>query len=557
MRLLIEAEDNQCYELLPDPHLPEDLIVEDQAYRLRLVADGDEDLAGCRLLLGDVDRGVGRYERRDQVSWTWTVSDYVGIVTVGVEKAGSVPLLPVQEVIVDPNRGKLTRDQFAAMVDDIAAKAVIAYSLSPATRRVKLGRRREAFNLAQLEYIRQQFDPLRQAIEAIARRPRRALIDRTEMVDLGRAQAPDDRSLHRLVGHPGELVPVAEPQAVPVGARRLHHSLNGHLPHRLQVSRRQLTYDVYENQLLKHFLTRLNVVLHHTQARLAEAAATSNQELDERVIRLVQRRQGELRRYQWLLYDLLDLGFLQEVSPLRRLKPVTPTLRKDPLYARFYALYRQFNRAITPFDGQPFLLSLERTWQLYEYWCFFQVTEALRLLVGSTPCFDARSMLQTHSDGISLALRQAEVTVTPQMKVFFQKTYGYYGWDGVRDVARVGAYSHEMRPDISIEIRDAEGRIKEIVLLDPKYRVSSQSLNQAMDELHRYKDALVGPKRQRLVGTALALCPSAARAKRLYFRGDYIHTHGLGALVLKPGDNKAVKSLASHLAGLGLVGVRP
>jgi predicted component of viral defense system (DUF524 family) len=547
MQLLIETEAKQGYPLLPQPDLPHDLIVEDRVYTLRLTADSDDaELAGCRLLLGDVDWGAGRYVRRDQVSWRWQVRDYVGEVTVGVEDANGNPLFPIREVLVDPNRSKLTRDQFAVMVNDISAQAIIAYTLSPATRRIELGRRREAFNLAQLEYIRQQIEPLRKAVEAIARRPRRVLVDEDEIMPLSRARAPDDRSIAWLLGRPRELTRV-EHSAVPVGVQGLHRRMRGHLPERLQVSRRRVTYDTYENRLLKHFLRRLNTVLCHTQMRLTEASAMSNRQLDEQVIRLARRRQNELKDYRRILYNLLDLDFLREVGALRQLKPVTPTLRKDPHYARFYDIYRRFDRAITPFDGDPFKLSLEKTWQLYEYWCFFQVVAALRQIVGEAIVFDARPILEPHPDRVSLTLPAAAITVNPRVHVRFQNSYPYYGWYTAGEGAGVGTYSHEMRPDISIEISGSDGQLEQIIVLDPKYRVSGRSLNEAMDDLHRYKDAIVGPDRRRLVHTALALCPSSERAKGLYFRPDYIRTHGLGALVLRPGDDRAVESLASNL----------
>ena len=106
---------------------------------------------------------------------------------------------------------------------------------------------REAFNLAQLEFIRRQIKPLRRAIEAIARRPRRVLVDEHEVVDLARAREPDDRSVVWFLSRPGEMVRV-RPTVVPTGATRLHRHMEGHLPMRLQVGRSRVTYDVYENQ---------------------------------------------------------------------------------------------------------------------------------------------------------------------------------------------------------------------------------------------------------------------------------------------------------------------
>jgi predicted component of viral defense system (DUF524 family) len=540
-KLLIEA-DNTKHQLLPqsESFLPDDLVTENRTYRLRLVPETDgEDLRGCHLFLGDVDLGVGGLERDGHLSWHWEVRDYVGQVTVSVER-DEVQLLSAQEIVINPNLSKLTREQFEVMVNDITREATIAYSLSPATQRIDLGQRQEAFNLAQLEYVRQRIKMLQRAVEAIARRPRRALVEEKQITDLDRARAPDDRSVTWLLSRPRELLHVDE-RAVPAGARDLHQRMGGHLPTRLQVSRRRVTHDVYENQLLKHFLTRLYVVLRHTRDRLEEDKG--DPALDEPIRHLAGRRLRELEPYRRIIYNLLELDFLGEVGPLRQHRPVTPTLRKDPHYAHFYTLYRQFNRAITPFDGAPFRLSLEKTWQLYEYWCFFQVLAALRRVVEDPFEFDARPFLKRHADRVSMALRDARVDINHRVRLYFQKSYAYYRSNG----AGVGTYSHTMRPDISIEILNEAGQVAQIILLDPKYRVSRSSVNQAMDELHRYKDAIVGPDRRRLVHTALALCPNSEQAKSLYFRPDYIRTHGLGALVLRPGDSDAIASLATHL----------
>jgi hypothetical protein len=68
-----------------------------------------------------------------------------------------------------------------------------------------------------------------------------------------------------------------------------------------------------------------------------------------------------------------------------------------------------------------------------------------------------------------------------------------------------------------------------------------------MNDLHRYKDAIVCPEQRRLVKSALALCPSKEKAKSLYFQKDYICTHGLGALVLQPGETDPAEELAAQL----------
>lgn len=540
MELLIEAEKDRQYRILPNPSLdlPDDLVTENRTYRLRLVGFSPNDnVAGCQLILGDVGQGSGRYERANELSWHWDVQDYVGRITVGLERADGAVIWPVQEIVVDPHRHKLTREKFAAMIADINAEAIIAYSLSPATQQIELSQYRQCLGLAQLEYIRQQIEPLRRVIEAIACRPRRILKQEDECVELSRARAADDRSLDWLLAHPNNLTPVSLAN-VPPGARDLHHQMAGHLPTRLRITRRLVSYDVYENRLIKHFLQRLSAVLRHTQARLTKTEQDTVN-VEEPIRRLAHRRLGELSIYRHAVYNLLGLDFLQEVGPLRRFRPVTQVLRRDPFYARFYTLYQQFERAITPFEGASFRLSLEKTWQLYEYWCFFQIISALRTLVGDDIEFDAESLLQPHADRVSLALPKAKVQINRRLCVFFQKSYTYY------DGKRAGSYSHTMRPDISIEVYNGDGCVEGIILLDPKYRVSSRSINQAMDDLHRYKDAIVGSDGQRLATNALVLCPDTGRASPRYSSGEYIRAHGLGAVALSPGE--ASSDIASVL----------
>ena len=259
----------------------------------------------------------------------------------------------------------------------------------------------------------------------------------------------------------------------------------------------------------------------------------------------------DVQRHRRHLYNLLSLDFLQDIGPLRALRPATPVLLKDPLYSRFYRLYREFDRAFTPFDGDPFRLSLDKVWQLYEYWCFFQVVAALRSLAGDDAQFDASGFLADHADRISLAMPQARVAITGQVDVGFQRTFFYHAGDHTG----AGTYSHEMRPDISIEVRDEHGQIQEIVLLDPKYRVNALSLNQAVNDMHRYKDAIVGPGLQKLVKRAFILCPGDDQGAQRYFSSDYQQACGLGAIVLKPGQADSVATLAMKLRELALPGV--
>jgi len=544
MELQIATGDGCAYTLWPECCVPDAVLDEDRAYTLRLADIPDDiDRAGCHLRMGGVDQGVGRLEGDGALSWSWFANEYVGRVQIAIERRGE-PLIAPTEIVVSPSHHKLTQAQFAAMVEDITQEALIAFSLSPATRNVALQQRWERLGLSQLEYLNQRLLSLKRAIEAIARRPLRRLDEEEMTVALASAPVVDARSVIKLVQR---LEDAPRPQAahLPAGTRRLQASLRGALPADVATRRRSVSYDVYENRLVKHFLERLYRVLRRTRRELATAATDGN--LDPEIQNLARRRAAELGQHQKILYTLRALDFLSDVEALRTFKPVTQALRKDPLYARFYTLYRQFERAVSPFDGDPFQLSLEKTWQLYEYWCFFQVIAALRQVCKRSLAFDAQDMLRIHRDRVSLAMPQASVKINAQVSVHFQKSYSYYGWSALYEPSRVGTYSHEMRPDISIEVRDSLGKLVEIVVLDPKYRVAASSINEALSDLHCYKDAIVDYDRTRLVRLALILCPSSDQTRQVYFEPAYIELHGLGAAVLAPGMGDAGARLVDVL----------
>jgi predicted component of viral defense system (DUF524 family) len=545
MQLRIVSGDGSAYTLWPEARIPEGAISEDSVYTLQLVDLAEaENRAGCHLLMGGIDLGAGRLEGNGALSWTWQVNEYVGRVRVELEQAGK-PLIRATETLVEPNRHKLTQTQFAAMVEDIAEEAEIAYSLSPATQQVALRQQWQRLGLSQLEYLDQRLTDLQRAVEAIARRPLRRLEEETVKEPLASAPMVDGRSLVKLVQRLGEAT-YPQPQLLPAGARRLQKSLHGALPDAITVHRHRISYDVYENRLLKHFLGRLYRVVLRTHRALLDAA--ENKGLDEEIRRLARHRAEQLTRHQRILYNLMALDFLDDVGPIRAIKPVTSALRKDPFYSRFHALYREFDRAISPFDGGPFSLSMEKTWQLYEYWCFFQVVAALREVCSGMLSFDARGLLKPHADRVSLAMPNAEVAITDKVSVHFQKTYSYYGWSADRAASRAGTYSHEMRPDISVEIRDDTGDVAEIILLDPKYRAAAGSINEGLSDMHQYKDAIVDADRKRLVRCALVLCPTDAQARTVYFDRAYIRTHGLGVVALAPERRNARQRLTDLLA---------
>ncbi len=127
----------------------------------------------------------------------------------------------------------------------------------------------------------------------------------------------------------------------------------------------------------------------------------------------------------------------------------------------------------------------------------------------------------------------------------FRKSYSYYGWSALYEPSRCGhlltkcAWISASRSGDSFAL----SRLSFLI----QYRGSRGGINEALSDLHCYKDAIVDYDRTRLVRLALILCPSSDQTRQVYFEPAYIELHGLGAAVLAPGMGDAGARLVDVL----------
>lgn len=440
-------------------------------------------------------------------------------------------------IIVDADLDKLTRQQFCSMVEEVSA---IAFSLSPAFHCIGLGMGGRKFALVQMELMINYLGQILRTVKCIARNPKKKLINVRQNVPFHQARQSDEHAILQLVTSPASFVK-CDISLIPAALKPLTDRTNNYLFEKISEVTSHISYNTYENAFVKGFLLQLLYLTYKLERQLASMAASTLR--DQIRNNLAKRLREQIISFRKAIQEILRLTFLQEVDPLTKIENVTVTMLKHPDYRRLYRYYQKFLLNAVPLGLECFDLSLDRTYQLYEYWCFMKVAGFLMERYGNKQgdTSDIFAISPEHG-GISLRLQhgqQSVVKINNGLKIYFQRQYNYYSGSSI------GSYSFEMRPDIIIEHVDEKGT-KKTIILDPKYRVNREGILTALGEMHKYKDALVDENNNRIIKAAFILVPNTPLTEDIvnrYTPLEYKIKHGLGVCVLTPGDNSGLEAL--------------
>jgi len=304
----------------------------------------------------------------------------------------------------------------------------------------------------------------------------------------------------------------------------LQDRLNGLLPKIVATSEGFLSFDVYENRLLKHYLglvvnklnflkeVAINEIKRESQNQEIYGGDPSSdarfQEKIERWTQIVQKCDNNRRDAN----RMRTSSFLDDVSKLGLVK-TSMVLQKEPRYKAFYELYRDFRKnSVIEIHSDYFHLPVTDLWRTYEIWVLLKVYEALRNIGFVTRNqglvdVDARYICDAKKVRFNFDLTKNKSLLEMDkkgrtVKVYYQREYQTnfddYG----------STYETAQRPDIALEIFEAGAAIPEIIILDPKYRIEGDKPPQAaIHELSHYKNTIRDKQDRRIVKNAYAVYP--------------------------------------------------
>jgi predicted component of viral defense system (DUF524 family) len=371
------------------------------------------------------------------------------------------------------------------------------------------------------------------AFDRILARPHMRLVTTRSRVPLAVADRVDARTLMGIVQGASPLHPVL--QESPLANSPVVHALGGKAPEVVLADRSRETTDTYEN-------------------RFVVAVLEMSQRIVGRFIRAVQdrypiyaeRHLAEAAQHMATLDRWRRQPAIADVSAATRLTTGSTVLRGRPGYrqvTRFFVDLQARTR-LDPKDEQR-LLELRDAALIYEYWCYFQVVDAVATVLGRRP-----APAPFRFGPFGSAVPQAHFAEFGRARVTFNLSF-----------TKPQTYSVPLRPDITLRLNDGQ-----LHLFDAKLKrdaLPAAAAEDAIEEeeqratyrrgdlykMHTYRDAL------------------GARSVWILFPGRNVGlTHfepsdaadgdsptGVGALPLLPGsqeDRARLRTLIEAMLGL-------
>lgn len=432
--------------------------------------------------------------------WLWRPGGYAGmydvVVVIGRRSYPTrVRVLP----------GNLSQARYEHMLRQISQFSTdLLFQLhSWATERVSLDEIRHTQSpLRTYTLARELMKDLEIALADIARAPHRSLM------------AEQQRWLwHEVTEYSPSLAPVPGPvMAVSVAGR-------GPMawPVEWREERQVLTYDVYENRLLKHFLwQQLLPRLSELEGRAGKEIERRQYDLDgmlKRTASSAKLRQDwqnsidiatqeieklmaaadDCRQMQRRVMGWGSRPFLSGVSRNPGKFAPTQVLQKHPAYGRFYRAYLRFQRQLRRgLDTEGFLttIAMRKMWELYQTWAALYLTALVGKLLRANG-YETRSshgFFRVEDQFFHFQVdRTAEIVYVRGEREVRIRYEPEYPAAATVPFGLVTDRNYSRTPDLTIELWE-NGEARAVVLFDPKYKT---------DDIDLPRDSEPDPKRER------------------------------------------------------------
>lgn len=461
--------------------------------------------------------------------WRWSPGFHAGSVRVKIESGGWRTQF---EFITDPDVRKLTRSDFDSMMREILEDTFALFNLSSFRTGIAKGTGEQIPPIARLEFLHSRLDQIEHVVREVNRRPARTLRALEKDIPYYQAKAITGVEILRSFrsgrvnkedGTPG----------------RLPSALKGYLPVKIRKTVKTVGLDIKEHRDIKASLGTWALWLAAVADRLA-----GNREDDEdlrKAQRLYVRRCRTLARR---LRNLLDLPLFAEVSDTSAPVVITSIYKRVAPYREFFKLYRDINLGIARITGDFLQVPIQRTFDLYELWCFLRIVRAAAECCGS-PRLDVGGLFQFAPDkgNLTLAAGNVVVPIGAGYSLAFQRNFHEYWF--TKD--RRGSFSRTMNPDVTLSHQPSAGGPESLIVLDAKYRIN-KNLNEAVASIHTYRDAIVEADAtdniERIVIAAYLMSPHLSADGKPWketdmpdrlFHPKYRSTFKFGAIRLHPG----------------------
>ena len=408
--------------------------------------------------------------------WDWRPEHYAGLYQMRMEAPGHPPY--ITWIRVFPH--KFTQQLYERMKSDLSRIALdLLFRLdSPAVEKTEYTLPfQETSALHDYENVRLIIEKMRDVLLHIRQEPHSTL--RPQNVQC---------NVRDLTHFTSSTLPVAGKSICLPDQLAADHRLP-YVPERWVLQHNHLTYDTYENRLLKQFLQKQLVAkLSSIQERAenekkkteAIYARYGNREDKEKIVKLkaviAECQQMRLRCIHWS-----SERFLYTVQPTVLIVKATQVLLKHPHYSRFYHLYLLFQQRlqIAQFNTEHYITTIaqRKVSELYEMWSVFGITHIMveelltagYLMISNTTFYEVRKdyfQFDVHRNIAAIIL----VKNTLRVEFKYEPVYPNRLYVTARSALVNTSMGYDpLTPDMAVEVYQ-DGVPKYVLIFDAKYR---------------------------------------------------------------------------------------
>lgn len=242
-----------------------------------------------------------------------------------------------------------------------------------------------------------------------------------------------------------------------------------------------ITYDTVENRFVKFFIRYLKEFIE----QVIEKTDVNNFKL-----------YYELNKMHAIIEERVDYPFWKNVSRMESIPFNSQILQKKFPYNLIFQVYTEFEMKsqinLGDVDKQ-YAVGQKDAPMLYQYWVFIMIFKHLakkyknKYITSDWLSYDGKNLNFTLCEGRK-SHAKFSIDCETEVHLFYNKTYGS------KHVICTGrSYSHDMKPDISIELFKNNELIS-IIHFDAKYRapINGSDVPDDINKMHAYKDGILG-----------------------------------------------------------------
>jgi len=451
---------------------------------------------------------------------------------------------------------KIHEDDFFQIYNDLRERHLQIYDLiSPARIEEREDRQRFSNFFEQAKVLEENIKELENIVFLISQNPKKKLVELHEPKLLHEAFGVDYLTLLNLARVSEQLIPASNQRIAPQLQSLLTHKRTGsaYLPEKVISRETQISYDVFENRLLKRFLMMLMEVttLYSKMVEVELQRKISGVAQNQISIDSLSKLLSEANQLKTRVSLLLDYAFLQDVKPTTRLTHVTPTLEREVNYRRFYKIYQDFIWRPYFQTSEVFKLGIKDLPTIYETWCTLFLCETVLGLVNRSWILKTQNIFTRHRLGYAFDIKRRGPLLSLKknswrINLYFQRAF-------TPNSRPYCSYTHTQRPDITIEVINVDS--SRLLIFDPKYRYNLQfgkDPESAVNKMHVYKDSIRDLEGNRVISKAYVLYPG--KVGRPLKEGDLEFKVGaseiIGAIALRPAFQDELKSRKEKILNL-------